>query len=335
MSEPGYDIDDLIGRVLAGEATTREKQDLDAWVSKDSANQAYYVQIKTIFDRASHIAPLNFDTDAAWRRVKRQLKSEPSVRRMVPVDSHTISVTAAIRMAASIVIVIGIGFVTYRWLNQPVQTFALRSDRATVQDTLPDGSAAFLNKKSNLSFEYNPRTKTRTARLEGEGYFEVKHEESKPFIISAEEVLIQDIGTAFNVKAYPEKDTIEVSVQQGEVHFYTLYNPGLDLTAGETGIYSKRMHEFYRLEKADTNVLAYKTRTFNFNNTDLGSVIQKVNEVYGSSIILENPSLKSCRLTVNFHGEPLDTIVEVIAETLKLTVTRKGEQILLNGSGCN
>ncbi len=336
MNEPGYDIDDLIGRVLAGEATAREKQDLEEWISKDSSNQAYYVQIKTIFDRAaSHTVQLSFDTDAAWRKIKQQLKSDPAVRRMVPVNSHSTSVMAVIRMAASIVIVVGISLFTYRWLNQPVQTFALRADHATVHDTLPDGSAAFLNKKSNLSFEYNPRTKTRRARLEGEGYFEVRHEDSKPFIISAEEVLIQDIGTAFNVKAYPEKDTIEVSVQQGEVHFYTLKNPGLDLSAGESGIYSKRAHEFTRLEKLDTNVLAYKTRTFNFNNSDLGSVIQKINEVYGSSIILENPSLKSCRLTVNFQGETVDTIVDVVAETLKLTVTRRGEQIVLNGSGCN
>ncbi|HWA34905.1 MAG TPA: FecR domain-containing protein [Cyclobacteriaceae bacterium] len=330
MQERNYDIDDLIGRVLAGEADLEDRRKLDAWLALDPANREYYLQLETIFEKAAgNTVQLEFDTDAAWKKVRSQLKRDPQV------PQEAVTNFSVLRMAASIALILGIGYFTYRWLDQPTQTFALRADTATVQDTLPDGSAAFLNKKSTLSFEYNPRKKTRTAKLKGEGFFEVKHEAEKPFILTADDVLIQDIGTAFNVKAYPESDTVEVSVQDGEVHFYTLKDPGLNLTAGQTGVYSKRLHEFTRLEKADTNILAYKTRTFSFNNTDLESVIQKINEVYGSSIRLANPALGSCRLTVNFQGDTLDTIVEVIAETMKLTVTRENDKIFLNGSGCN
>ncbi|MEJ0055139.1 MAG: FecR domain-containing protein [Bacteroidota bacterium] len=113
------------------------------------------------------------------------------------------------------------------------------------------------------------------------------------------------------------------------MQIYTLKNAGLNLKMGETGIYSKSLKEFTRLERADTNILAYKTGIFSFNNTDLRSVINKVNEVYGITIRLENPALASCRLTVNFNRDTVDTIVEVIAETLKLTVTRNGNEILL------
>ncbi len=335
MLQQNYDIDDLIGRVLAGEANLDDRRKLDAWLALNPSNREYFSQLETIFNKAAgNTVQLDFDTDAAWKKVKHQLKGDSEVKRLVPPELST-SYTSVLRMAASIALILGIGYFTYRWGGQPTQTFSIRADVATVQDTLPDGSAAFLNKKSTLSFEYNPRKRTRTAKLQGEGYFQVKHEEEKPFILSAEEVLIQDIGTAFNVKAYPESDTVEVAVQEGEVHIYTLKNTGINLTAGQTGVYSKRSHEFTRLEKADTNVLAYKTRTFSFKNTALESVIQKINEVYGSSIRLTNPALGSCRLTVNFQGDTLDTIVEVIAETMKLTVTRDSDEILLNGSGCN
>jgi transmembrane sensor len=334
MQESNYDIDDLIGRVLAGEADLNDRRKLDAWLALDPSNKEYYSHLETIFEKAAgNAVQLEFDTDAAWKKVKHQLRADSDVRRLVPQDAG--ANFSIFRIAASIVLILGVGFLAYRWFDQPTQTFAVRTDRTTVHDTLPDGSAAFLNKKSTLSFEYNPRKKMRTAKLQGEGFFEVKHEEEKPFILSAEDVLIQDIGTAFNVKAYPESDTIEVSVQEGEVHFYTLKDPGLNLTAGQTGVYSKRLHEFQRLEKADTNILSYKTHMFSFNNTELESVIQKINEVYGSSIRLANPKLASCRLTVNFQGDTLDTIVEVIAETMKLTVTRESDHIFLNGSGCN
>ncbi len=335
MQHENYDIDDLIGRVLAGEATLEDRRKLDAWLAIDQSNRNYFSQLETIFERAAaRTVQVDFDTDAAWKKVRTQLRSDSNVRALVTPGSP-VSYGAFMRMAASIALIIGIGYFTYQWANQPAQTFAVSTDLTTAHDTLPDGSAAFLNKKSTLSFEYNPRKKTRLAKLKGEGYFEVRHEEEKPFIISAEDVLIQDIGTAFNVKAYPESDTVEVSVREGEVHFYTLKNSGLNLTAGETGVYSKRAHEFTRLEKTDTNVLAYKTRTFNFENTTLAAVIQKINEVYGSSIRLANPALNSCRLTVNFQEDTLETIVEVIAETMKLTVSKEGEEIILNGSGCN
>jgi transmembrane sensor len=335
MREEAYDMDDLIGRVLAGEAEDAERLKLDAWLAHDPSNREYFSQIKTIFERAAgNTTQLDFDTDAAWKKIRRQLQPELEVKRLLP-ETSSISYGAVLRMAASVALIITAGFVTYKWLDKPTQTFALRTDVTTVHDTLPDGSAAFLNRKSTLSFEYNPTKKTRTAKLQGEGYFEVKHEEQKPFILTAEDVLIRDIGTAFNVKAYPESDTVEVAVREGEVHIYTLKNPGLDLTAGQTAIYSKRLHEFARLEKADTNVLAYKTQMFSFDNTALESVIKKINEVYGSSIRLSNPALASCRLTVNFQNDTLDTIVEVIAETMKLTVTRDSGEILLNGSGCN
>ena len=325
------DIDDLIGKVLAAEASAEEQVQLQNWISESAANQKYFDQIKTIFDRASaNQLQLQFDADAAWKNVKTKLYNrKESKQRWLNVEYER-----ALRIAVGLVLILTGGLVTYRWYAQPIQTFAVVSDSVVVSDTLPDGSAAFLNKKSTLSYEYNPREKKRKVKLTGESFFEVKHEEEKPFIIETEEVLVQDLGTAFNVKAYPDSDTVEVIVKSGEVQIYTLKNPGLHLGAGETGIYSKHSHEFSKLIKADTNALAYKTGVFSFNNTNLSSMVDKINEVYGVHIKLGNEKLAKCHITVNFNNEKLDTVIEIIAETFNLTVTRKDKEILLDGAGC-
>jgi ferric-dicitrate binding protein FerR (iron transport regulator) len=208
------------------------------------------------------------------------------------------------------------------------------SEKTTRQDTLPDGSTAFLNKKTELEFEYNPREKTRKVKLKGEAYFTVKHEEEKPFIIEAEDIMVRDIGTEFNLKAYPDKDTIEIIVTHGEVQFYTRQDPGLNLKAGDKAIYSKRAKEFYRIEKPDTNTLAYKTKVFSFNNTDLQSVVSLLNEVYDSKISLASEALYNCRLTANFKEDNPEIIAEVIAETMGLELTKKDDQLILSGKGC-
>ena len=174
----------------------------------------------------------------------------------------------------------------------------------------------------------------RKLKLRGEGYFEVKHDEEQPFQIESGKVIIEDLGTAFNIKAYPESDSVEVMVSEGEVRFYTIENEGLHLMAGESGIYLKQTQEFFKVEKIDSNVLAYKTGVLNFNNADLKTVIGKINEVYRSKISLKNPAIEQCKITVSFKNEKLDTIVEVIAETLHLTVEREKNRIILDGMSC-
>ena len=334
MEKEFDDMDDLIGKVLAGEATAEEQSQVNKWTQQNEANHKYFNQLKTIFDKAASVTvQIQFDTDEAWKKVKKKLgKSDIQDSRFKVQDSGYWPI---VRIAAGIIFLLGAGVIAYQWKDTPVQTYAVISDKVTVQDTLPDGSTAFLNKKSELSFAYNAKERTRRVKLTGEAYFAVKHDENKPFVIETDEVLIRDIGTEFNVKSYPESDTIEIVVTSGEVQFYTLKDAGLNLKAGEKGIYSKKAKEFYRIEKIDTNTLAYKTKVFSFNNTDLGSVVTLLNNIYASKIKLVNKTLNNCRLTANFKEDNAETIIEVIAETMGLTVTHKDDEILLDGKGCD
>jgi len=328
--EYGLDhMDDLIGKVLTGEASGPERLELDQWQKENAENQKYFEQVKTVFNKsASPQVLLQFNTDEAWLRVKSKLNNENSTITLKP------KFWPPLRIAAGIIILITAGIFGYQWFNQPVQTLTVVSDSAPVQDTLPDGSTAFLNKKSSISYQYNPREKTRKVILKGEGFFEVKHETEKPFVIEANETLVRDLGTAFNVNAYPDKDSIEVIVQSGEVQFYTLNDEGITLKAGETGVYSKSKKIFIKALKTDSNELAYRTRVFNFNSVNLSNVIMQINKVYGSNIKLGNQKLSECKLTAGFNNESIETIVDIIVETLGLTVERTGGEIILNGSGC-
>ncbi len=324
-------MDDLIGKVLAGEATAQEQERVSLWRQQSAENETYFRQLKEIFENASAVTvQVEFDTDAAWNKVKSQLnKSKDNV---IPINRTPYF--SPLRIAATIFLVVALSTVIYLKTAPPVQTLAVESEKTTRQDTLPDGSTAYLNKKTELQYEYNPREKTRKVKLKGEAYFSVKHEEKKPFIIEADEILVRDIGTEFNLKAYPDKDTIEIVVTHGEVQFYTQQDPGLNLKAGEKAIYSKRAKEFYRIEKPDTNTLAYKTKVFSFNNTELQSVVTLLNDVYDSKISLASESLYNCRLTANFKEDNPEIIVEVIAETMGLELTKKDDQLILSGKGC-
>ena len=206
------------------------------------------------------------------------------------------------------------------------------SQKETKADTLPDGSGVFLNKKTELAYTYDKKKKNHVVKLKGEAYFNIHHEDEKTFIIDAAGVYIKDIGTSFNVKAYPDDNTVEVVVEEGKVMFYTDSDSGIFLSAKGKGIYNKTTKTF-TIEQPEENVLAYKTRFFSFSDTDLRTAVEALNNVYDKKIVL-GENLYNCRLTVSFNQEDIDEIAAVMAETLGLTLTNSASEIRLEGPGC-
>lgn len=332
MADIVNDIDELIGKYLAHEASPEEVAFVRTWVEENETNRKRFEQIRTIFDKAASVKNIpHFDTDAAWNklRAKIQHESRDNVRTLRPDPVNLIW-----RVAASLLLVAGIGYfamVAMRDSNayKPVE-FATKSE--TLADTLPEGTRVFLNKTTQLAYSFDKKEKKHVVNLKGEAYFKINHEENKTFIVQAEEVYIKDIGTAFNVKAYPNQNTIEVAVEEGEVIIYTDSISGISILAGQKGIYNK-ITKTFSADKPEPNVISYKTKQFTFNDSNLEQVVSELNSIYEKRIVISD-HLKKCRLTVSFQNEDIDEIALVIAETLGLSIIQSGGDIILEGRGC-
>jgi transmembrane sensor len=326
-------IDDLIGKYLAGEAEHNEISFLESWMKEDPSNQKHFEQCKAIFDKASSINSLQeFDTDAAWIKMKSTLTKKTDAKTVQFPDQKPYR-NLTWRVAASIILVVGVGYFAYRMIMpERLDSLEVISQKETISDTLPDGSDVFLNKKTELTYAFDTKKKNHVVKLKGEAYFNIQHDDDKTFIIDAAGVFIQDIGTSFNVKAYPEANTVEVVVEEGKVMFYTDGDSGVLLSANGKGVYNK-LTKTFTVEQPEENALAYKTKFFIFSNTDLQTAVHELNNVYDKKIVL-GKNLSKCHLTVSFNNEDIDEIASVMAETLGLTVKKSGNEIRLEGSGC-
>jgi transmembrane sensor len=325
-------IDDLIGKYLAGEAAQEETHFVESWAKESEGNRKYLEHCRLIFEKTSEAKELQeFDADAAWLKMKSKLQASPS--RSISFPERRSGRWLAWRVAASVVIILSIGLIAYRVMNPDtpsvVEVVAQKETRA---DTLPDGSGVFLNKRTELAYAYNKQNGNHLVKIKGEAYFNIQHEDDKTFIIDAAGVYVRDIGTSFNVKAYPEDNTVEVVVEEGKVMFYTDTDSGVYLSANGKGIYNKTTKRF-SVEQPEENLLAYKTKFFSFSNTDLRSVITALNNVYDKKIVMSE-GLNNCHLTVSFNNEDIDEIAAIIAETLGLRVENSVNEIRLQGSGC-
>ncbi len=324
-------IDELIAKYLANEAHVDEIAFVESWARENESNKKYFDQFRTIFEKAGVAGDSQmFDTDAAWTKFSSSIKKQES--KLIKLHPGEVK-QLGWRIAASIVVVLGVGLFAYQFMRpSAVQPVLVAAAETVLTDTLPDGSNIVLNKETELSYSFDEKKKAHTVRLKGEAYFNIHHDDKQSFIIEIDGVYVRDIGTSFNVKAYPESNTIEVVVETGEVMFYTDNDSGVYLRENGKGIYD-RVTKRFTIAQPDENALAYKTRLFNFNDTDLATVVESLNVVYDKKIVLGD-GVGKCRLTVSFDNESQDEIVSVIAETLGLAVKMSDDRILLEGPGC-
>ncbi|MBA3680622.1 MAG: FecR domain-containing protein [Bacteroidetes bacterium] len=315
--------DDLIAKMLSGNASKEEIALVEAWKNGSTENNAYFESSKKLFSAINDVKiEYNVNTVAAWNKLDERISKETKV---IPLFKRAI----LMRVAASLLLLVALGFLIKFIIDpkemQPIQYTAVSK---TVLDTLPDGSKVFINKNSEISYVADKNT--RRVKLRGEAYFEVVHNEKQPFEIVINDVVIKDIGTAFNVKALPGTNTIEVVVESGEVQFYTSTDSGLNLTKGQKAIYNIATKQFVKgvLEPAE-NVASYRSRVFNFNATPLNEVIKQINNVYDVNIDLADEQLENKELSVEFNNEPVDVVISIIAETLDLEIERRDTSVIL------
>lgn len=200
--------------------------------------------------------------------------------------------------------------------------------------TLPDGTLVSLNSNTKLIYPKKFVGSTREVTIEGEAFFDVKPNKTKPFIIYAGNAQIKVLGTSFNVNAYPESKLVEVTVETGRVQVLdktdkSVQTNELILTPGDKGTLIFESNSLTKTTNQNPNFLAWKTRNLIFKATSLDEVIQDLANVYKVDIRIADSNLNKLLLTAQFNNYSLDFILEVIETTFKIEAQKVEGQYIL------
>ncbi|NLU38414.1 MAG: DUF4974 domain-containing protein [Bacteroidales bacterium] len=335
MQENSEHIDQLIARYLAGEATDAERQELEHWMDSNESNRRYFEGIRFAESQAiasQHIVKV--DVDKAWMKVHQQMKQQ----KPVSVKAHKKSGTVIpfwLRVAAMVLLVSGLAiyFYSQKQTGSPNYQMAMVATDSIIEYTLSDSSEITLNEHACLWYAKNYGKKERRVKLNGEAFFSVKHDTQKPFIVESSGTYVRVTGTSFNIKGDEADSIVEVCVKTGSVIFFTGSNEGITLIAGETGYFNKNNGKFSKTETTDENVAAYANRLFVFYNTTLNEVFRQLNKVYQTKLVASDEELGKQVITVTFDNDNIDTIIDIISETLVLNYTRtEGNQVIFENT---
>lgn len=157
------------------------------------------------------------------------------------------------------------------------------------QVTLPDGTKAWLNAASSITFPAAFTRNERQVKISGEAYLEVTPSASQPFLVTANDVTVRVLGTSFNVNAYKDEDYTKITLVTGSVKVKA-YRREWQLRPGQQA--AAHSHDTIVNISANTDmdkILAWKNGLFNFNGADVRTVMRQLERWYGIRVVYDGP----------------------------------------------
>lgn len=291
-----------------------EKQEhLDAWLGENTAHLVTYLRLEAVWARAERLTAL--------RQPPRVIKAAR------PFAPYWIG---AAKIAAGIVVLAAIGIVGFR-LEQADRgkTFATPvGGRETL--AFSDGSQIELNTNTVLHTEIGQEKRTATLE-QGEAYFQIKHDQNRPFIVMAGSSRLIDLGTKFVVRR--EKDRLVVTLIDGRVHLETGADAGsrqITMAPGETAVATAEGLVVTR--KAPTELadkLAWRKGLLVFQHTTLADAAAEFNRYNDRKIIVGDAVTSQLTINGTFPANDVGPFVEVTGAVFGLRAEKNSNEIVL------
>ena len=183
------------------------------------------------------------------------------------------------------------------------------------QLTLPDGTSVWLNALSSLYYPVSFTGNKREVALEGEAYFEVAKDRSRPFRVTYKNTQIEVLGTHFNVMAYEDEAAIQTTVLEGAVRVQQEGSRQQVLTPGKQARINRRTHEVM-INKVEAGMfVAWKEGFFHFDKADMATVLRQLARWYDLEISFKGDLPKDLFSGKIERSLPLQSILHLLKQS--------------------
>ncbi len=333
---------ELFKKFIRGTCTEGEEKHVYAWFSNPANKDSATALMKISWDNMPSEIPQNVKSKQLF--IQQVLQRSNDIR----ADSENVGnrkrnpVWLILKVAASFALIFVLAYALYFNNNQieEIETITLveKSNPLGRKSTikLPDGTTVRLNSNSNIRFQNSFQGDSREVVLEGEAFFEVKKDTTRPFIVRTGEVSTTVLGTSFNINAYGISNVIKVAVISGQVAVSTK-GYGSDSTQW-VYLAPSEMVTFNRLSRAlyttnfsmEEEVAGWKDGVIIFKNADIKEVSTRLHQWYGLDIVVEDETKwAEERFTGRFENNTLEYVLKAISYTLSIEYELKDDKVIL------
>lgn len=319
MQHENKNFDDLIIGYFSGNISEMDQEYFSELLKSN-------VNFKTKFDEMIRLRAISFipqidaEKKTNYTRLIKQINEDvPTVSMFGPWKNNIRQIAAIIILVVSVSVS---SFYIYRDITSPSDSSICYETIAPIGSQtkiiLPDSTVVWLNSGSSLKYYQSFGKKNREVALSGEGYFEVKKDKEKPFLVMANLMEIKVTGTVFNVKSYKDDDKVEVDLIKGVVAVSVPdnYNSGLIiLKPNERAIYNKFTKKIELSQTDASRSALWTTGKLCFVDATIEQISKELERKYDVKIKINNDQIKkelfSGSLNLNLSLKELLSYIDV------------------------
>lgn len=321
-------------RQLAGEAGAGERAEFERLVS-DPQVRARFEAVAADWTAADIGEGL--DVDRAWTSLRSRLTSESTlgVGRKARGAQWWRTSGVLLRAAAAVIVVVGAGLAWNRLSGtadpaapvSPIVASTKVAERHSVG--LPDGTLVELAAASSLRTLPGFGEESREVELAGEARFKVTHDDKRPFRVRTGTAVIEDLGTEFVVRAIT-REPLRVSVSEGSVSVGRTGTPRgkhAVLQPRDVAILSDTGEVVVSRDVDVERYAAWTSGKLVFDHSPFRDAIVDLERWYDVEFDITDAVLLERDLNVEFNGEPIDGVLQVIGPALGVKLELQGRTV--------
>lgn len=353
---------ELVSKKLTDEISPEESEEFQHYLNDDEANRRDFNYLNIYWNsNDSEYA----DNALAFQKIQSKIKNqEPAPAITTTARSSSIYIW---RAAAAIILLAGFSYLFYTKFNKSTKPAlvatqsswqnknTIKREKSTI--VLTDGTRVILNSQSSLKYPTNFTGKTREVYLSGEAYFDVHKDHEHPFIIHTEKMNIKVLGTAFNVKSYPNEPQSETTLIRGAIEvtlddrpsdriilkpseklivknglFKTVRRNTAKLNAAETNMGTQYvLTTLTHLQQDDSIIVetSWTQNKFIFRDENFQALASRMERWYDVDIKFRNDALKQYRFSGVFEKETIAQALDALRMTENFSYKVKNSTIYI------
>jgi transmembrane sensor len=334
---------ELIGRKLSGEASQQELTELEQMLISDPSLGERYKMLQQFWEHHDHIHQQVIEEGLRKALNRLELPGSAPVLEMEAVDRKPKRMRF-VWGAAAAVFVVSLGawmFWSRQTRNDTVDTssgsLVEKQNSKGVKSTieLSDGSKIWLNADSKIQYSTAFTGNTREVHLNGEAFFDVAKNPSKPFIIHLANGTVRVLGTSFNVRAYDNEKVVETSVTTGKVAFIPKYEKKkkkqdtVYLTSNNKVRYLFTEEEVITEPTVSIEDKAWTEGKLIFKDMSFESIAVELERNFGKKVVFVSDAPRRFRLTGSFQNNSLHEIMYYLSKTKDFTYKITNTEVLI------
>ncbi len=324
-------IELLIIAELDGDLSVKDKEKLKVWVSESETNKEYYEQIRVSWKGSLDKAAKITQTSKEWTRFCNRISVYPLS------NSKKVRRFNWYQIAAATIVGLFIAGLIFKNLHtKEVRSYCtfISPEGSVNQVILPDSSIVYLNSGSDIKYELNNANNLREVYLNGEAWFHVKKDRSKPFIVHTPCYNVRVLGTKFNVSSYSDEESVTTTLEEGSIQILEAQainkKDQIILKPGEQLSYDKKNKKIFR-KKVDTRLYtSWRKNELIFLDTKFQNLIKLLEHKYGVDIEVKDSTILNSHFSGTIKNESISEVLNIIQYTHPITYQVNGNKIIIN-----